>query len=46
MTPWHERVPEQYRVATALFLVPAALLLALAFLNWLFPRQDRLSRRG
>ena len=46
MKPWHERVPEPYRVATALFLVPATLLLALAFLNWLFPQQDRPSRRG
>ncbi len=41
MKSWHEYVPERYRVATGLFLVPVALLLVLAFLNWLFPKPNR-----
>lgn len=41
MKSWHEYVPERYRVATGLFLVPVALLLALAFLNWLFPKSNQ-----
>ncbi len=45
MTPWHEHVPERYRVATGLFLVPVALLLALVFLNWLFPKPNRSAGR-
>lgn len=38
MIPWHDRVPEQYRVAAALLLVPAALLLALVFLKGIITR--------
>ncbi|MCY4519556.1 MAG: hypothetical protein OXC13_02105 [Caldilineaceae bacterium] len=45
MTPWHEHVPERYRVAIGLFLVPVALLLALVFLNWLFPKPNRSAGR-
>ncbi len=45
MTPWHEHVPERYRVATGLFLVPVALLLALVCLNWLFPNPNRSAGR-
>jgi hypothetical protein len=41
MKSWHENVPERYRVATGLFLVPIALLLAWAFLNWLLPKPNQ-----